>query len=271
METGKSIRLQLTVQYDGSGFHGWQLQPGLRTVQGELETVLSRLADRPTSVIGSGRTDAGVHALGQVVSVDMPAPWTPAELGRALNAILPGDVWIERVRRVRADFHPRYAAIARSYEYRVGTRPESCSPFHRRWCWPLCEALGRTALDESAEALIGEHSFVRFAKSGQPERGDRCTVASARWSEWDLGVRFTITADRYLHHMVRYLVGTMVDIARGRRPSSDLVALLHAEDGVETSPPAPAQGLFLLRVEYPDHFDLVDESTPLSERSAFTA
>jgi len=271
VETGKSIRLQLTVHYDGSGFHGWQLQPELRTVQGELETALSRLANRPTSVIGSGRTDAGVHALGQVASVDMPDPWTPAEVERALNAILPDDVWIERVRIVRPDFHPRYAAIARSYEYRIGTRPESRSPFHRRWCWPLCEALARTALDASAHALVGEHSFVRFAKSGQPERGERCTVADASWSEWELGVRFRITADRYLHHMVRYLVGTMVDIARGRRSASDVVALLRAEDAVETSPPAPSQGLFLLRVEYPDHFYLFDESTPLSERSAFTA
>jgi tRNA pseudouridine38-40 synthase len=271
VETGKSIRLQLTVQYDGSGFHGWQLQPELRTVQGELESALSRLADRPTSVIGSGRTDAGVHALGQVASVDMPDRWSPAELERALSAILPYDVWIERVRRVRADFHPRYSAIARSYEYRVGTRRESHSPFHRRWCWPLCEALARPPLDESAKALIGEHSFVRFAKSGQPERGNRCTVADARWSEWDLGLSFRITADRYLHHMVRYLVGTMVDVARGRRPASDLGALLNAEDGLETSPPAPSQGLFLVRVEYPDHFHLVDEPTPHSERSAFTA
>jgi len=271
VETGKSIRFQLTVQYDGSGFHGWQLQPDLRTVQGELELALSRLADRATPVIGSGRTDAGVHALGQVASVDMPPAWTAPRLERALNAILPEDVWVEGIRPVRAEFHPRYDATARLYEYRVGTHREAHSPFHRRWCWPVGEVLARPLLDTSARALVGRHSFARFAKAGQPERGSRCAVAAAAWSEWDLGVRFEITADRYLHHMVRYLVGTMVDIARGRRPSSDLGSLLERESTLETSPPAPAQGLFLRRVEYPDDLYLVDDATSLSERSACTA
>ena len=271
METGDSTRLQLTVQYDGSGFHGWQLQPELRTVQGALESALSRLADRPRSVIGSGRTDAGVHATGQVASVDMPARWTPSALRRSLNAILPDDVWIADVRAVRPDFHPRYGATSRAYEYRVGTRAEASSPFHRRWCWPLGEPLSRRLLDEGAARVVGEHSFVRFAKAGQPERGDHCTVARALWADWDMGLSFEITADRYLHHMVRYLVGTMVDVARGRRPPEELARLLDADPLLETSPPAPPQGLFLTRVEYPDHVYDVDHTTPSDARSAATA
>ncbi|HUF77042.1 MAG TPA: tRNA pseudouridine(38-40) synthase TruA [Longimicrobiales bacterium] len=252
MEAPDQVRLLLTVQYDGAGFHGWQLQPDHRTIQGTLEEALSRLADRPSSVLGAGRTDTGVHALGQVASVDMPATWTAEALSRALNAILPDDVWVEEVRPVGGGFHPRYDAVGRTYLYDVGTHRSAASPFHRRWCWPLCADLDTRLLEEGPRSLLGRHSFVAFAKSGQPERGEECTVASAAWTEWRLGWRFTITADRYLHHMVRYLVGTMVDVARGRRPLSDITGLLRNDPALTTSPPAPPQGLFLSRVEYPD-------------------
>ncbi len=270
METPDSIRLRLTVHYDGSHFHGWQFQPDQRTVQGELESALSRLADGRRAVVGSGRTDTGVHATGQVASVDMPPRWVPTELHRALNAVLPHDVWVQDVRPVRRDFHPRYDALARTYVYRVGTVAESRSPFHRPWCWALAEPLDLGALSSPAGLLVGEHSFRSFAKAGQPERGDRCRVSSAAWEGWELGVRFTITADRYLHHMVRYLVGTMVDIARAGRPPGDLARLLDSEPGLETSPPAPPEGLFLARVEYPDHVHDVESTTP-EARSATTA
>jgi tRNA pseudouridine38-40 synthase len=271
VDTGTSLRLRLSVQYDGSEYHGWQLQPDRRTVQGELESALSRLADSPRSILASGRTDAGVHALGQIVAVDMPRGWDAPELQRALNAVLPPDIRVEDVRPVRGDFHPRYDARARTYEYRVGTDPKSRSPFRHRWCWPLCQDLDRGHLHRAATLLEGEHSFLAFAKSGQPERGDRCRVTRAAWDDWELGPRFTITADRFLHHMVRYLVGTMVDMARGRRPLDDLPALLRSEPGLETSPPAPPTGLFLTSVEYPDDIDGVDPTTPSSARSAAPA
>jgi tRNA pseudouridine38-40 synthase len=253
VEAPDQVRLLLTVQYDGAGFHGWQLQPDRRTVQGTLERALSRLADRPSGVLGAGRTDAGVHALGQIASVDMPGRWSPEGLQRALDAILPDDLWVEEVRRVPDDFHPRYDAVSRTYVYDVGTHRGAASPFHRRWCWPLREDLDPHLLERAARPLLGRHSFVAFAKSGQPERGEECTVATAEWTEWRLGWRFTISADRYLHHMVRYLVGTMVDVARGRRPPSDIMGLLGSEPDLITSPPAPPQGLFLSRVEYPDN------------------
>jgi tRNA pseudouridine38-40 synthase len=236
-----------------------------------LESALSRLADSPRSVLASGRTDSGVHALGQVVVVDMPPGWDPAELRRALNAVLPRDIRVKAVRRARSDFHPRYEARARTYVYRVGTDPEASSPFQHRWCWPLCRPVDEDALARAADFLEGDHSFVAFAKAGQPERGDRCTVALARWDAWQLGPRFTITADRFLHHMVRYLVGTMVDIARHRRPLEDLPALLRSEPGLETSPPAPAAGLFLARVDYPQHTYEIDRTKPPSARSATRA
>jgi tRNA pseudouridine38-40 synthase len=266
VEAPDQVRLLLTVHYDGAGFHGWQLQPDRRTVQGTLEEILARLGDRPCTVLGSGRTDTGVHALGQAATVDMPSKWTAEELHRALSATLPDDVWVEAVRHVPAGFHPRYDAVARTYVYDVGTHPRSSSPFHRRWCWPLGERLDADRLEEAASHVTGRHSFVAFAKAGQPERGERCAVASAEWSEWQLGSRFTITADRYLHHMVRYLVGTMVDVARARRPVDDLPRLLAKDPELVTSPPAPPQGLFLSRVEYPERVLLGHGSGTLPPR-----
>ncbi len=253
MEAPDPTRLLLTVHYDGAGFHGWQVQPDLRTVQGTLEEVLSRLADRPCGVLGSGRTDTGVHAVGQAAVVDMPARWSPEELHRALEAMLPEDVWIERVQLVASDFHPRYDALWRTYAYKVGTEAQALSPFHRRWCWPLRDELDPELLGPAAALILGRRSFEAFAKAGQPERGEMCTVLTAAWEPWELGHRFTVTADRYLHHMVRYLVGTMVDVARGRRPLGDVTRLLAKDPEVVTSPPAPPQGLFLTHVEYPEH------------------
>jgi tRNA pseudouridine38-40 synthase len=246
-------RIRLTLHYDGSGFHGWQVQPTVRSVQGELDAALSRLADRRVTSIAAGRTDTGVHATGQVVSVEMADRWTPTSLMKSLNAILPSDIWVADAAAVGAAFHARYSAIARGYIYRVGTTELAGSPFRRRWCWPVAGPLDHGVLTESASAIRGEHSFRGYAKAGQPERGYTCTVHEARWLEWrGNGLEFRIIANRFLHHMVRYLVGTMVDVARGRRPPSEVAALLDDSrpDTVETSPPAPAAGLFLVRVYY---------------------
>ncbi|HUG39887.1 MAG TPA: tRNA pseudouridine(38-40) synthase TruA [Longimicrobiales bacterium] len=243
-------RIRLTLQYDGSGFHGWQVQPGVRTVQGEVDAVLSRLADRPVASIAAGRTDAGVHATGQVIGVDMPEKWGPEALLKSLNALLPGDVWAADAMSVSPAFHARYDAVGRGYVYRVGTSAAAWSPFRRPWCWPVREPLDAAVLQRTAASLPGAHSFRAYAKAGQPERGYVCTVHHARWMERPAGFELRIVANRFVHHMVRYLVGTMIDAARGRRPPSDVAALLGEGSGVETSPPAPPEGLFLTRVYY---------------------
>src|SRR5688572_29147202 len=174
----EEIRLQLVLHYDGSDFHGWQLQPDARTVQGELERVVERLTGRRRPVVGSGRTDTGVHATGQVAAVDLPASWDVERFRGAANALLPRDVRIQEARRVGPVFHPRYDAVSRTYEYRLGLTEAAWSPFRRPWCWPLRsrvgEALDRARLDEAAAAIPGERSFRAFAKAGQPERGERC-------------------------------------------------------------------------------------------------
>jgi tRNA pseudouridine38-40 synthase len=201
----------------------------------------------------------------------MPDSWTEDALHHSLNATLPHDVWVESVRVARRDFHPRYDALVRTYEYRIGTTAASASPFHRRWCWPLREALEPALLAGAAAHLLGRHSFLAFSKAGQPERGEECTVRQAGWSEWEQGTRFRITANRYLHHMVRYLVGTMVDVARARRPAEDLPGLLVRKANLTTSPPAPPEGLFLSHVEYPDNVLLRHGAERSPARSTATA
>ncbi len=247
-------RYRLIVQYDGSPYQGWQLQDSSPTVQGELERILEKITGARRPVVGSGRTDSGVHALGQVASVDVPSSWSAAELRKSLNALLPAEIWVQQVRQVHRDFHPRFHPFARTYEYRLGLDDAARSPFHGRWCWDASAfSVDPDRLVASAKAVPGQHSFAKFAKSGQPHRGETCKVTRAGWVPWStIGLRFEITSDRYLHHMVRYLVGTMVDIARGRRDIAEMAELLESPDtSLRTSRPAPPQGLFLSQVEYP--------------------
>lgn len=256
-------RFKLTLEYDGSAFRGWQVQPGGPTVQGELERIVRRLTGERRVVAGAGRTDSGVHATGQVAAVTMPGRWTPAELARSLNATLSPTIWVCAAEAVAPGFDPRRQATARSYEYRVGLAPRAASPFRRRWCWPLCRPFDLDAAARAARRLTGTRDFRAFAKSGQPQRGTACRVLAAQWEPWDerdgrgatddgtLGVVFRISANRFLHRMVRYLVGTMVDVARGRRDAEELGVLLGDEpSSLRTSRPAPPQGLFLTNVSY---------------------
>jgi len=244
------------------------MQPVSPTVQGELEAALTRLTGARRVVVGAGRTDRGVHATGQVASVDVPSRWDAPALRKALNAVLPRDIWVAALDPAPARFHPRYDAVERRYLYRVGVAEESASPFHRFWCWPLGRPLELTLLQESSAILLGEHSFRSFARSGQEERGDRCIVVDSHWEPWDgMGFSFRISANRFLHHMVRYLVGTMVAIAAGDRPLRHLALLLEGDPSLRTSPPAPASGLFLTSVEYP--LKVLDPDPPSVVRETF--
>ncbi len=245
--------VQLVLHYDGSGFSGWQRQPDQRTVQGVMEAALERLCGAPVGVLGAGRTDAGVHARGQAAGVRVPERWQPSELRRALNAVLPPDVWVAAAHEMRADFHARYSAIARQYGYYVGTDEEADSPFRRRVEFAVRRPLDRGALDAASRLLLGDHCFRAFAVQGTapPDDNHRCDVRAARWRDRAGGVVFDIEANRFLHHMVRFLVGTMLEVASGRRPIGDVAALLRADDNRHVSAPAPAHALFLEAVVYP--------------------
>ena len=245
--------MQLVLHYDGSGFSGWQRQPEQRTVQGVVEHALERLCGQPTTALGSGRTDAGVHARGQAVGVRVPGQWTPDVLRRALNAVLPEDVWVANAYEMRPEFHARYSAISRRYSYYVGTDDAANSPFRRRTEHAFPFGVDRVRLGDAASAVVGQHSFRAFAVKGTAPESDShvCDVREARWSDRDGGLVFEIEANRFLHHMVRFLVGTMLDVASGRRPLDDVATLLASADNSDVSPPAPAKALFLDRVMYP--------------------
>jgi tRNA pseudouridine38-40 synthase len=245
--------VQLVLHYDGSGFSGWQRQPDQRTVQGVVEQALERLCGQPTAALGSGRTDAGVHARGQAVGVRVAERWTPDELRRALNAVLPEDVWVAAAHEMRPEFHARYSAIGRRYSYYIGTDDAAHSPFRRRTEYPVPFRLDAGALRAAAEPLVGRHSFRAFSVKGTAPETDehRCEVRAARWRDREGGLVFEIEANRFLHHMVRFLVGTMLDVGSGRRPVEDVPALLAARDNRNVSAPAPPHALFLDAVEYP--------------------
>jgi tRNA pseudouridine38-40 synthase len=247
---------QLVVQYDGHAFRGWQRQPDERTVQGELEAAVSRLFGAPTAVLGAGRTDAGVHATGQAVGVRAPERWTPHDLRRALNAVLPPDLWVADVREMTGEFHARYDATARRYRYLIACEGLGRSPFRNRWEWDLRRTPDLALLRSEATALLGEHAFHGFAVKGTapPDDDHRCIIRSAEWApRADHGLVFVVEANRFLHHMVRFLVGTMVEVATGRRPAGTVAQLLTATDNADVSAPAPAHGLYLEHVEYPAH------------------
>jgi tRNA pseudouridine38-40 synthase len=256
-----SRSVQLVLHYDGGGFSGWQRQPDERTVQGVLEAAVSRLCGAPIPVVGAGRTDAGVHARGQAAGLRVPEKWSALALRRSMNAILPDDVWIAAAFEMRDEFHPRYSAISRSYSYFVGTDDSASSPFRRTRELVWRKALGFDRLREAARHIEGEHSFRAFAVKGTaPEKDDhRCMVSRAAWREREGGLVFDIEANRFLHHMVRFLVGTMLEIGGGRRDVSVMKELLAQDDNSEVSEPAPPHALFLERVDYPNDLYLRTE------------
>ena len=251
MHSPEGTRYRATVHYDGSAFAGWQVQPDVRTVQGDIEAALRRLRI-PGRVHGAGRTDAGVHAAGQELSFDAPPSWTVAELSRALNSLLRSDVWIETLQDTTPDFHPRFQATGRRYEYFLAPGPTGQAPNRRRNTSWIARPPDLENLRAAANPILGRHSFGRFAKSGQPNLGTVCTVEKAEWLRTPLGdLRFTIVADRFLHHMVRYLVATMVEQSAGARRQDDIGRLLAGSEGVRPPRPAEASGLYLTGVRYP--------------------
>ncbi len=243
----------LSLAFDGTDYCGWQRQREGRSVQGEVEAALTRLAGTPRKAIAAGRTDAGVHALAMPVSVEMPARWNPETLLRALNALLPRTIAVHEVRAIQPGTDARRSATGRRYQYDVAVGPTARSPFRGRTAWALGHLPALERLTAAAGALPGEHDFRAFAVVGAPKPHYRCRIVTAHWEAPEATLlRFTIAADRFLHHMVRMLVGTMVDIGLGRRPDNDMTRLLALTDNSETAPPAPPEGLYFVAGAYPD-------------------
>lgn len=238
------MRLKLTIEYDGVGFRGWAAQPGLRTVEGVVREGLGSLFSVVEGLAVAGRTDAGVHALANVVSADVGGGPPVERIAEALNTVLPDDVAAIRAEAADGAFHARHSAASRSYRYRLYRRRER-SPFELRRSWWVPRRLDTAALAESADVLLGEHDFRAFTPTETQHEVFRRRVLEASWHERGDHLDFEITADSFLRHMVRTLVGTMVQ----RRPE-DIVRLIAGRPRSEAGQTAPPWGLYLVGVTY---------------------
>ena len=238
----------MTIQYDGSDFHGWQVQAKGRTVQGDIENALSVIyPNEKITLIGAGRTDAGVHALGQTAHINLPPKLSADELMHAINGNLGEDVRIDQVKETKDDFHARFSATAREYEYQI---VKHFSPVTRNYTSTLKFKVDVEALNKCADILPGEHDFTSFCKATAEVDHKLCNVHSAKWEESEERLIFRVKANRFLQHMVRYLVGTMLEVARGRYTLKDFKNLLNNRQTKAVVVRAPAQGLFLKKVYY---------------------
>ena len=258
---------KITLAYDGTDFRGWQVQPDLPTVQGLLADAIERITGERVLPQGSGRTDAGVHALAQVASFPLAAPIPPENLRRALNRTLPAAIRILEAESVAPDFHARHSAQSKWYEYRI-YRGELCPPWIARYVYALNWPLEIDALHESAEVFVGEHDFSSFAATdpdvaqratedeagqGEDDNGREGNVREIYASSWSVEgelLIYRVHGNGFLHHMVRNLVGTMLDVGRGQICVGDLPGILAVRERSAAGPTAPARGLFLLRVNY---------------------
>lgn len=238
------MRLKLTLEYDGTAFHGWAAQPELRTVEGVVRDALATVFPAFEQLAVAGRTDTGVHARGNVVSVDVDGGPAPSRTAAALNAALPGDVAVVAAEQAPTDFHARHSARARSYRYRIWRR-RSPSPFEQSRAWWVPRPLDEERLAESAELLLGEHDFRAFTPTETQHEVLVRNVLRAEWQRRDDALEFEITADSFLRHMVRTLVGTMVAL-----PPERIAPLLEGRSRAEAGSTAPPWGLYLERVLY---------------------
>jgi tRNA pseudouridine38-40 synthase len=236
---------KLLIEYDGTCFHGWQIQPRVRTVQGELRLAIARITGEETAVTGAGRTDAGVHAVGQIASFRSLTALAPPVLGRALNAVLPGDVRIRSTEEVPLEFSARFDAKSRTYRYLFIRRPTA---LWRAYYQPVTGALDIAAMRASLAALVGEKDFAAFASAQDASPSKTCRVIRAELFEFFPLVSLEITADRFLHHMVRSIAGTVLEIGRGKPLA--MAAIVEAAGALKAGPTLPAHALYLMEVAY---------------------
>ena len=242
---------KLLLAYDGTDFHGWQVQPDRATIQGALQDALARITGEDVLPQGSGRTDAGVHALGQVASFALTAPIPEANLMRALNRILPASIRVLSAQRVASDFHARHSAQGKTYEYRI-FRGEICPPWQARYVYSLPARLDVRAMQCAAGRVLGVHDFTSFAASESDSLDHVRCLHTSEWLEHQDShlLLYRVSGNGFLHHMVRNLVGTFLEVGRGNLEEGAIPSILDARHREQAGPTAPARGLFLVSVDY---------------------
>lgn len=239
---------KITISYDGTSLHGWQIQKNSRTVQGDIENALEKIFNQKINLIGSGRTDSGVHALGQVANFKVSTSMTPDELKNALNGNLRRDIFIINCNEVSIDFHSRFSAVKREYIYKIQT---NFTPISRNFSWSLDSSfIDINILNECSKLVMGEHDFSQLSKKNVEIENKNCHIYSSKWIVDDSSLNYIISANRFLHHMVRYLVGVMIEVSKKNLISiDDFESMLNANKRKFIFK-APSKGLYLNRVLY---------------------
>ena len=245
-------KLRFEIAYDGTDFNGWQVQPGLPTIQGVLEEVMGTIEGRPVHVLASGRTDAGVHAVAQVAAVELENPIPADNFRRAVNRLLPYSIRINHVTEASLDFHPRFDARRKTYEYRI-FREEVCPPFDRRFVYHHPYPLDEAAIVAAVPLFEGEHDFTAFAASDEKDTSGaskRRTIFRSTLARNETTLVYSVTGSGFLKHMVRNMVGVLLEVGKANLNAEDILARLEPNCGIPPGPSAPASGLFLVSVEY---------------------
>ncbi len=240
---------KLVLEYDGTNYHGWQVQPNLPTIQGALEAAISRIAQHKANVTGAGRTDAGVHALGQVAHFSTTSRLTADEWQHALNGLLPPDIAVQSIEEVPESFHARYAAKAKLYRYRIFARVQR-SALSRSKILHYPYPLDLDAMEVAARSLVGTHDFTSFQGSPTDNENPVCTLTKLTVDRFGDEVIFEAEGNRFLKQMVRAIVGTLLEVGRGKMQAGEVAGILAAKDRTKAGPTAPAHGLYLVKVDY---------------------
>jgi tRNA pseudouridine38-40 synthase len=239
--------IKLTLEYDGTNFVGWQSQTNGRSVQDEINSVLDQVLQEPITLIGAGRTDSGVHARGQVANFKTNSSLGIGSILAALNGTLPEDIYVHSAEEVDEKFHARYDAKERSYKYYIALKPTAIG---RQYQWFVKYDLNLALMNQVAQQIVGEHDFESFTKSEALVPHHRCTVYKSEWSKTPSMLVYEVRANRFLHGMVRALVGTMVDIGRGYIPVAQFEHIIAAKDRRKAGMAVPPSGLFLEDILY---------------------
>ena len=241
------MNYKLIIAYDGTNYSGWQVQSKTKTIQGEIENALEEIFQKKINLIGSGRTDAGVHAQNQVANFKVDSEISPFKIKKAINSKISKDIYVKSCNIVEHKFHSRFSAIKRNYIYNISTMHDI---FNQEYEWYLKFEVNRKILDECSQIILKKKDFKNFCKLTSQKENNFCKIYVSKWMFKNDSLKYNIKADRFMHHMVRFLIGTMIEVARGRYTIGQFESLFTENNSEISVAKAPAKGLFLNNIEF---------------------